>query len=1243
MYGSPTSLNVLLVEDSPSLARVVQELLTNSTRILFRVHHVPSESAALESLTRDSYDVMLFDLSLPEITVIEDIIRVRQHVSRIPILLLTEEAQEELALDAVSHGCESYLFKEDLRERELIRSIRCAIERYHMRQELEQQIAFVQRSQAQFHTIVGSSADGVIIFDGVGMVRFVNPSAERMFGRTMDDLMGEVIGVPVVKGDAVEIDVICRNGTPGVAEMRVVEIAWEGQTAFLATLRDITTRKQTEHALHKSEQRYKQLLGSVTDYIYTLYVSQGRVVSTTHSPGCVSVTGYTSEEYTADPYLWYKMVYDKDRAMVTTHASQVVAGKVVAPIEHRIKHKSGAVRWIRNTPVPRYNREGQIVACDGLITDITAQRLAQEEVRKLNAELEQRVVERTAQLAAANEVLETEILERRRVEIELRKLSRAVEQSPVSIVITDTEGNIEYVNPRFTQITGYTFEEVLGQNPRVLKSGELPEVLYTELWRTITAGGEWRGEFHNRRKDGSLFWESASISPIVNDRGEITHFLGVKENITEYKRMVADLQRAREEAEAATRAKSDFLASMSHEIRTPLNAIIGMTTLLRHSGLAPEQTDYVETIHICGDSLLNIINDVLDFSKIEAGKVDLEQRPFDVRECIEGALDVVSAQAAQKGLDLAFLLADETPLVLVGDVNRLRQIVVNLLSNAVKFTEHGEVVVSVESRRSDAVGSADESPHAPHCTLHIAVRDTGIGIPSDRLDRLFQSFSQVDSSISRRFGGTGLGLAISKRLAEMMAGKLWVESVEGEGSTFHVSVQMAVAPEQPWVWWRSRHPDLEDTHVLVVDDNATICALLAQQLSAWGMQPCITTDASEALAWFQQSDPLDVALLDMTMPGVDGARLVSDIRAMAGRELLPLVLLEPFGVGRSSRHEGMLGPGIAVLSTPIKPARLYEVLVGLLSGEAERVARDDGTGGWGMGPLHGDEAALAQIAQHYPLHILVAEDNTFNQKVISLLLARLGYCVQVVEHGGRVLTALEQEPYDVVLMDVQMSVMNGIETTRAIRERWRTPGYPWIIAMTAHALEGDREQCLVAGMDDYIAKPVQLEELVAVLQRAAQQIGTRATQPPANGDKRRNGEPEPGMQTAQGAEELHTGRGRPIDHIDHTVLDRFLIEMGDENTEMRQEIMHLFLESVPPLLDEIAQGVVARDGTMIYRAAHTLKSSSAQMGAMTLSALCVELEGCGRSGSFEACERLAAHVREEYGQVQAALEEILAE
>jgi PAS domain S-box-containing protein len=1212
------------------MARLVQTLLADATHVSFHVHHVISESAALESLSSNAYDVMLFDLSVPEIATIEDIMAMRQGAPRIPVLLLSDEEREELALAAVAEGCEGYVFKEDLRGRELVRAIRCAVERYRMHRELEQQIESNRRSQAQFHTIVGNSADGIIIFDGWGVVRFVNPSAERMFGRTMADLVGEVIGVPVVRGGAVEIDVICRKGVAGVAEMRVVEIVWEGRTAFLATLRDITTRKHTERALQKSEQRYKQLLGSVTDYIYTLHVSQGRVVSTTHSASCVSVTGYTSAEYVTDPYLWYKMVYEDDRAMVTAHASQVVAGKVVAPIEHRIIHKSGTIRWIRNTPVPRYDAAGTMVACDGLITDITAQRLAQEEVRTLNAELEQRVVERTDQLAAANEVLETEILERRRVEVELRKLSRAVEQSPVSIVITDTRGNIEYVNPRFSQTTGYTFEEVLGQNPRVLKSGELPPARYAELWQTITAGQEWR-----RRKDGTLFWESASISPIVNEQGEITHFLGIKENITEYKRMVEDLQRAREDAEAATRAKSDFLASMSHEIRTPLNAIIGMTTLLRHSELIPEQADYVETIHICGDALLNIINDVLDFSKIEAGKVDLEQRPFDVRECVEGALDVVAAQAASKGLDLAFLIADETPLIVVGDVNRLRQIVVNLLSNAVKFTERGEVVVSVGGQW---VGAGEQS-----YTLRLSVRDTGIGIPAERLGRLFQSFSQVDNSISRRFGGTGLGLSISKSLAEMMGGQLWVESVEGEGSTFHVSVLVTAATEQPWVWWRSIHPDLEGKRVLLVDDNATMGTLLAQSVGTWGMLPFITTDASEALACLHQGQSFDVVLLDMTMPGVDGPQLVADIRALVGGTPVSLVLLEPFGVGRLSLQEWMVGEQIAVLSTPVKPARLYEVLVSLFSGEVEHVQIQETLGGWGeVGSLRGEGAELAQIAHHYPLRILVAEDNTFNQKVILLLLARLGYHARVVAHGGEVLAALEQEAYDVVLMDVQMSGMNGIETTRALRDRGGNGDvsiYPWIIAMTAHVLEGDREQCLAAGMNDYIAKPVRLEELIAALKRAAQQVGPGPSHEAVGGGRRPNGE---GQHRGASREDLSPAATPAPPPIDHTVLDRFLAEMGDETTDMREEIMQLFLESVTPLLDEIAQGVAAQDRTVLYRAAHTLKSSSAQMGAMALAALCQELERCGKSGPFATCETLATRVHEEFSLVRATLEELLA-
>ncbi len=388
-----------------------------------------------------------------------------------------------------------------------------------------------------------------------------------------------------------------------------------------------------------------------------------------------------------------------------------------------------------------------------------------------------------------------DITQRKDADDNVRKLSQAIEQSPISVVITDPSGQIEYVNPKFSNLTGYSFAEAKGQNPRVLKSGETSAEEYAVLWQTIQAGHQWSGEFHNKKKNGDLYWESAVISPILDDHGKIAHFVAIKEDITERKRVSLELEKTHtelaktnQELENASKVKSQFLANMSHEIRTPLNAIIGMTGLLLDTPLNQEQQNFAGTVRTSGEVLLSLINDILDFSKIEAQKMELENQSFELRSCIEEALDLVVTKASEKKIELAYLIKDDLPAFMIGDVTRLRQILVNLLTNSVKFTETGEVVISVSGQLRDQ----------HQYLLHFAVRDTGLGIPPDRVDRLFQSFSQVDASTTRRFGGTGLGLAISKQLSELMGGTMWVEStgIPGQGSTFHFTILAQEALDQ---------------------------------------------------------------------------------------------------------------------------------------------------------------------------------------------------------------------------------------------------------------------------------------------------------------------------------------------------------------------------------------------------------------------------------------------------------------
>jgi PAS domain S-box-containing protein len=792
-------------------------------------------------------------------------------------------------------------------------------------------------------------------------------------------------------------------------------------------------RRRIEARLKVSDERLRLALDSTQIGIFERSVAAGHVY---YSPGLWAMLGYDHARMPSTVESWQALIHPDDLPLYRRGIESQLNGAIsfIDP-EYRVRAKSGDWRWVytRSKSVAA-SADGRPTRIIGTVQDITARREAEAALRESQAEA--------------------------------RKLSLVAAKTDNPVLIGSPDGRIEWANEAFCRVMEYSLDEVIGKNPAHFMLG--PETNPRTIARIRAAMTQGQGistDVVNYSKSGRKYHLHVEIQPVRSATGDVTNFIAVETDITSRVETEHQLRRAKAEADDASRAKSEFLASMSHEIRTPMNGVIGMTSLLMETLLSAEQRDYVNTIRTSGEALLTIINDILDFSKIESGKMELERSPFELAVCIEETLDLFALQASAKKLELGYYLDPNVPAWVLGDVTRLRQVLVNLVNNAVKFTPSGSI--SLEVRR--AVHStpplgfeAEAAPNPEQVLLEFTINDSGIGIPPDRLDRLFKAFSQVDSSTTRKYGGTGLGLAICQRLAQLMGGDIRVESVVGKGSSFSFTLQTEAAPGPNDSGLPTLPPALRTAPVLCIEDNPVTQARLRGLFEKWGAQCVIAPDAPRAL---EVAAKLAVPPALLVVDGGDTDNAVP-LDALA-RFSCPRLVLFPFG--QTAPVGPLGGPPCASTSKPVRTAPLIQAVTTLFHAAAA-----------GSTALR---VVDKPIGHEIPLEILLAEDNPVNQKVALRFLERLGYRAEAVANGLEAVTAVENRRYDLVFMDLQMPEMDGFEATRQIRTRLTPERQPKIVALTANAMQGDREACVAAGMDDYISKPVKMHEIAAAIRR----------------------------------------------------------------------------------------------------------------------------------------------------------------
>ena len=1022
-----------------------------------------------------------------------------------------------------------------------------------------EQANLLRHTEARYQSLVESLPLHFFCKDLTGRIVFGNQRCCDLLGITMDEFIGKTDYdlFPKELADKFTADDAKVFSTGETYEDVEENRGLDGETIYVHVLKapvwdadgnvvgvqgvfwDVSDKKRAEEAAHISETRFRQLAENIREVFWITSLNGEEMVYV--SPAYSDIWALSTDELYQNPRQWMESIHEEDRPRVES-AFQGRAATGVYDEQYRIIRPDGEIRWIRDRGFPVHDEGGNVYRIAGVAEDITRRRKIQEELRHSND-----------------------------------RFRRLVESNIIGIVVTDLNKRIEEANDLFLEMVGYTREDLEAGRIRWRQltppeyfdadNRALAELMQNEVCVP------WEKEYI--RKDGSRIPVLVGVTALSEHWEEAISFIV---DMTEQKQVEAELQVALRAADAANRAKGHFLANMSHEIRTPMNAIIGMSELVLDTKLTREQREYLSIVLDSAEALLKLINDILDFSKIDAGKLEIEKVEFGLRDCVGGAMKALAVQAHQRGLELVTHVFPGVPERIIGDQSRLRQILVNLIGNAIKFTGEGQVVVHVGT----------ETTSDRNVVIHVAVNDTGEGIPLEKQRHIFGAFEQLDSSMARKFGGTGLGLAISARLVELLGGRIWLESQPGEGTTFHFTAKFGMPSEQRFPV-AAGNSILHGLRMLVVDDNAANLDSIRDTVQSWGIQPEISTNGEESLPLLdraaQTGQPYDLYLVDAHMPGLDGFNLCKNIMGRFGRRKPPIIMmLNPGDRSADVARCEQVG-ATAYLMKPLNQSELLDTILAVLDGS-------------------GIDIVVGDLGDHEPtpirrLDVLLVEDSPYNQKLALGLLQKQKHNVIVANNGKEAVAVSKIRDFDLILMDVQMPEMDGLEATRVIRRLEGKSGrHVPIIAMTAQAMKGDKEHCLEAGMDAYLAKPVRGRELFA----AMESLVSATTDSAASSDT-----------TAVTA---HHGNGAPNWSV--------ALENVDQDRELLRDVTAAFVDECPQMEALIESSIASGNERELSRAAHTIKGGMRMFGAIAPMEVAAKLEATAGEGNLVEAAKIFA-------------------